>query len=85
MNSESDFLGPVNLGNPTEFTILELANQVLARVESKSELRNLPLPADDPSQRQPDISLAKARLGWQPKISLAEGLPPTIAYFRSAV
>lgn len=83
MSSESDFLGPVNLGNPTEFTILELANQVLTRVESKSELRNLPLPADDPSQRQPDISLARARLGWEPTISLADGLPPTIAYFRS--
>ena len=85
MNSERDFLGPVNLGNPDEFTILELAQQVLSHVGSTSSIQYLPLPADDPTQRQPNIDLAAHRLGWQPRVPLSEGLPPTIDYFRSAL
>lgn len=85
MNSERDFLGPVNLGNPDEFTIRELAQQVLSHVGSTSSIQDLPLPADDPTQRQPNIDLAVHRLGWQPRVPLSEGLPPTIDYFRSAL
>lgn len=85
MGSSSEFLGPVNLGNPDEFTILELAEEILVRVKSSSPLHNLSLPADDPTQRQPDISLAKERLGWQPRVGLADGLPPTIEYFRAVI
>jgi UDP-glucuronate decarboxylase len=77
--------GPVNLGNPDEFTVLELAEQVLKMTGSKASIRHLPLPADDPRQRQPDISVARRELGWEPKVSLAEGLSRTIAYFRSLV
>lgn len=80
-----DFTGPVNLGNPGEFTIRELAEKVLAQVGGPSQLIEKPLPADDPKQRQPDITVAKAKLGWSPKVPLDEGLPPTIAYFRSAI
>lgn len=80
-----DFTGPVNLGNPGEFTIRELAEKVLAQVGGPSQLIEKPLPADDPKQRQPDITVAKAKLGWAPKVPLDEGLPPTIAYFRSAI
>ena len=76
-----DFTGPVNLGNPGEFTIAELANEVLSLTGSMSKLDYRPLPADDPVRRQPDISLAKAKLDWQPKIALHEGLRQTIAYF----
>lgn len=76
-----DFTGPVNLGNPGEFTMLALAEQVLAKVGGKSKIVFRPLPADDPKQRQPDISLAKSRLGWEPKIPLSDGLDRTIAYF----
>ena len=83
MDSAKDFTGPVNIGNPVEFTIEELARRILAQTGSKSELRRLPLPADDPKQRQPDMSLAKARLGWEPKVQLEEGLSSTIVYFRS--
>lgn len=83
MNNDSDFTGPVNLGNPDEFTIKELAEKVLKLIpESKSKLVFKPLPQDDPRQRQPDISLAKAKLGWAPKIKLDEGLLKTIEYFR---
>ena len=78
MNSGSDFIGPVNLGNPGEFTIRELAEKTLEMVGSKSKLNNLPLPEDDPKQRQPDISLAKEKLGWDPTIKLIEGLQRTI-------
>ena len=85
MNTEDDFIGPVNLGNPGEFTIRELAEKTLEMVGSKSELRNLPLPQDDPTQRQPNISLAKEKLGWEPKIKLDEGLAKTIEYFRSVL
>ena len=81
MGSDDSFTGPVNLGNPNEFTIRELANTVLEMTGSSSPLVFLPLPADDPRQRQPDISLAKATLGWQPKVQLREGLASTIAYF----
>uniref|UniRef100_UPI0040577D1B UDP-glucuronic acid decarboxylase family protein n=1 Tax=Candidatus Electronema sp. TaxID=2698783 RepID=UPI0040577D1B len=81
MATEDDFTGPVNTGNPGEFTILQLAENVLELTGSKSELIFKPLPQDDPKQRCPDITLAKEKLGWEPKISLREGLVPTIAYF----
>ncbi|CAK8721530.1 MAG: UDP-glucuronate decarboxylase [Candidatus Electronema aureum] len=81
MATEDDFTGPVNTGNPGEFTILQLAENVLELTGSKSELIFKPLPQDDPRQRRPDITLAKEKLGWEPKISLREGLLPTIAYF----
>lgn len=76
-----NFTGPVNIGNPGEFTMLELAELVLAKVGGKSKIVFRPLPADDPKQRQPDITLARTRLGWEPKIPLSEGLDRTIAYF----
>jgi UDP-glucuronate decarboxylase len=81
MDSEDSFTGPVNTGNPGEFTILELAENVIELVGSKSEIIFEALPEDDPKQRQPDITLAKEKLGWQPKVSLREGLLPTIVYF----
>jgi UDP-glucuronate decarboxylase len=83
MNSADDFTGPVNLGNPTEFTILELAQHVLRLVGSDAAPIMLSLPQDDPRQRCPDITLAKAALGWQPTVALDAGLQRTIAYFRS--
>lgn len=84
MENEHDFVGPVNLGNPEEFTIMQLAKRVLSKIpESKSKLVYLPLPGDDPSIRRPDISLAVKNLGWAPKIKLNEGLDLTIDYFRS--
>jgi len=82
MATPDDFTGPVNTGNPVEFTIRELAEQVLALTGSTSVIEQRPLPADDPTQRQPDITLARERLGWEPKVALAEGLRPTVAYFR---
>jgi len=82
MNTEEGFTGPVNLGNPNEFTIRELAEKVIALTGSGSSLVYRPLPSDDPMQRQPDIGLAKSTLGWEPKIQLEEGLRRTIAYFR---
>jgi len=82
MDSARDFIGPVNMGNPEEFSMLELAESVLRLVGGKSTLVNRPLPSDDPRQRQPDIALAKAQLGWQPKVRLEDGLKETIAYFR---
>ena len=85
MNSEDDFIGPVNLGNPGEFSIRELAEKTLEMTGSSSELINMPLPEDDPTQRQPNISLAKEKLGWEPVIKLDEGLAKTIDYFRSVV
>jgi UDP-glucuronate decarboxylase len=82
MASDPSFLGPVNIGNPHEFTMLELAQEVIALTKSKSKIIHLSLPQDDPKQRQPDISLAKERLqGWQPKTQLREGLQTTIAFF----
>ncbi len=74
--------GPVNIGNPGEFTMLELAELVLKKVGGKSKITHLPLPGDDPKQRRPDISLARRELGWEPKVPLEEGLEPTIDYFR---
>ena len=86
MNSEDGFLGPVNIGNPNEFTMIELAEAVIALTQSKSEIIHLPLPQDDPKQRQPDISLAKAKLhSWEPQVQLNEGLIKTIAYFRAII
>jgi UDP-glucuronate decarboxylase len=85
MATDSDFIGPVNLGNPGEFTIRELAEKTLAMIGSKSKLINQPLPEDDPRQRQPDISLAKEKLGWEPVIKLDEGLQKTIEYFKTVV
>ena len=81
MNTDDEVTGPVNLGNPNEFTILELAQTVIALTGSKSELVNNPLPSDDPLQRQPDIDAAKSLLGWDPGIQLEEGLKSTIDYF----
>ena len=77
--------GPINVGNPDEFTIAELADKVLAAIDSKSEIVRKELPPDDPMQRRPDISRAKELLGWEPKISLDEGLRPTIAYFKEEI
>ena len=82
MNGPDDFPGPVNIGNPDEFTIKELAEQVIGLVGGKSKLVYRPLPADDPTQRKPDISLAKAKLGWEPKVKLRDGLIKTIDYFK---
>jgi UDP-glucuronate decarboxylase len=82
MNSPDDFTGPVNLGNPNEFTIRQLAEKVIEMTGTKSELICEPLPSDDPRQRQPDISLAKEKLGWEPTIELDEGLAKTITYFK---
>jgi UDP-glucuronate decarboxylase len=81
MATDDDFTGPVNLGNPREFTIKELAETVLALTGSRSEIVYRPLPADDPKQRQPDISLANAKLNWAPNVQLEQGLNQTIAYF----
>jgi UDP-glucuronate decarboxylase len=83
MATDDDFTGPVNIGNPQEFTILELAQKVIKLTGSSSELVFKPLPSDDPLQRKPDISLATAELGWQPRIALEQGLKKTIEYFRS--
>lgn len=85
MDSNDGFTGPVNIGNPHEFSMLELAQNVLELTKSKSKLVHLPLPQDDPKQRQPDISLAKKELNWSPKIELREGLEKTIGYFRNAM
>jgi len=82
MDSERDFTGPVNIGNPVEHTMLELAEKVIALVGGRSKLVFKSLPADDPRQRQPDISLARDKLGWQPKVALEDGLKETIGYFR---
>jgi UDP-glucuronate decarboxylase len=82
MDSGDDFTGPVNIGNPGEFTIRELAELVLRMTGSTSKLVFMPLPENDPTQRRPDITLAGEKLGWAPKVALADGLEPTIAYFR---
>jgi UDP-glucuronate decarboxylase len=80
MNADG-LTGPVNIGNPNEFTIRELAELVISLTGSRSEIVSLPLPQDDPTQRQPDISLARRQLGWEPKVELREGLKSTIEYF----
>jgi UDP-glucuronate decarboxylase len=82
MQSPVDITGPINIGNPVEVTMLELAERILRQTASKSRLCTRPLPQDDPKQRQPDISVAKRTLDWQPKVSLQDGLTETIAYFR---
>jgi UDP-glucuronate decarboxylase len=83
MNGPDDFPGPVNIGNPGEFTMNELAKLVIELTGSKSKIIHLPRPADDPSQRRPDITLAKQKLGWEPKVPLRDGLAKTIEFFRS--
>jgi UDP-glucuronate decarboxylase len=83
--NQTETVGPVNIGNPGEFTMLELAQQVLKLTESKSKIVHHPLPADDPKQRRPDITLAQKYLKWEPTIPLAEGLKRTIAYFKTKV
>ena len=80
--SREDFTGPVNIGNPGEFTIKELAEKVIALTGSSSDIVYKDLPVDDPTQRKPDITLAKKELGWSPKVNLDEGLEKTIAYFQ---
>ncbi len=85
MDTAADFIGPVNLGNPGEFSMLELAEQVLKLTLSRSKLIFLPLPSDDPKRRQPNIALAQERLGWTPKVGLEDGLKETIAYFKSSL
>jgi UDP-glucuronate decarboxylase len=83
MNGPDSFVGPVNLGNPGEFTMLELAKLTVEMTGSRSKIVHLPRPADDPSQRKPDIRLAKEKLKWEPKVPLREGLAKTIEYFKS--
>ena len=85
MDTEKGFTGPINLGNPGEFTMLELAEKVISLVGSKSKLVHKPLPQDDPKQRKPDITLAQTKLDWTPKVNLDDGLKETIAYFRKAL
>jgi UDP-glucuronate decarboxylase len=82
MGSAPGFTGPVNVGNPGEYTMLQLAETILRMTHSRSRLVHRPLPSDDPKQRQPDIALARSQLGWEPKVRLEDGLAPTIAYFR---
>lgn len=83
MNTPDEITGPVNVGNPNEFTIKELAQLVIEMTESKSPIIQKPLPSDDPQQRQPDIALAKSMLNWEPAINLNNGLQRTIDYFRN--
>lgn len=83
MDQPPEFSGPINLGNPTEFTMLELAERIVRVTGSRSRIVHAPLPPDDPRQRRPDIALARERLGWEPKVSLDDGLRETIRYFKS--
>lgn len=85
MDSPDSLRGPVNIGNPGEYTMLELAETVISIVGSSSKIVFLPLPSDDPKQRQPDITLAKNELGWAPKVNLEDGLKETVAYFQAAL
>jgi UDP-glucuronate decarboxylase len=85
MMISENFIGPVNLGNPEEYTIEELAEKIIVMTGSRSKIVHRPLPSDDPTQRQPDIGLAQQRLGWQPRVSVDEGLRKTIEYFRNEV
>jgi UDP-glucuronate decarboxylase len=82
MMESEDFIGPVNLGNPEEYTILDFAKKIISMTGSRSRIVHKPLPSDDPSQRQPDITLAGVKLGWKPKVSVDEGLKKTIEYFQ---
>ncbi|HSI16619.1 MAG TPA: UDP-glucuronic acid decarboxylase family protein, partial [Sphingomonas sp.] len=85
MESPAEITGPVNIGNPNEFSMRELADAVLAQVDTSSTIVQMPLPADDPKQRKPDITTARTKLGWEPKVQLREGLTNTISYFRNLV
>jgi len=85
MNAPDDVTGPMNLGNPGEFTIRQLAEKILEMTGSKSELVENPLPIDDPTQRCPNISLAKEQIDWQPTVALEEGLEKTISYFKEVI
>ncbi|EOW3521285.1 UDP-glucuronic acid decarboxylase family protein [Campylobacter coli] len=85
MNSSKDFQGPINTGNPGEFTIKELAQKVIEKIDSKSKIIYKDLPLDDPTQRRPDITLAKSKFGWEPKINLDKGLDKTIEYFKKNI
>jgi len=85
MESPAEITGPVNIGNPNEFSMRELADAVLAQVDTSSTIVQMPLPADDPKQRKPDITTARTKLGWEPKVQLREGLTTTISYFRNLV
>lgn len=85
MNSEAGFTGPVNIGNPGEFTMLQLAETILSLSGSKSKIIHQPLPSDDPRQRQPNIDLAKSKLDWEPRVNLQDGLRETIAYFKTII
>jgi UDP-glucuronate decarboxylase len=85
MDSSDDVTGPINVGNPGEFTMIELAENVLRLTKSRSKLVRMPLPADDPKQRKPDITKARNVLGWEPKVQLEDGLKETIAYFRTVI
>ena len=82
IDSPPEFTGPVNIGNPGEFTMLELAEKVISIVGGKSRIVHMPLPSDDPKQRQPDITLARKQLSWEPKVTLEDGLRRTIEYFK---
>ena len=82
MGTEAGFTGPINIGNPNEFTMLELSEKVIHTLGGKSKLVFMPLPKDDPKQRQPNIALAKEKLGWQPQVQLEDGLKQTANYFR---
>jgi UDP-glucuronate decarboxylase len=85
MNSEKDFTGPMNLGTPIEFTIMELARMVIRMTGSASRIVFLPLPQDDPVQRRPNITLAREKIGWEPRVPLEEGLEKTITYFQQVL
>lgn len=85
MNNTQDFHGPLNLGNPSERTVLDLAQKIIELTESKSKIKFLPLPSDDPVKRKPDITLAKEKLGWEPKVDIIDGLKNTVEYFKSIV
>ena len=82
---QEETVGPVNIGNPVEFTIRELAEAVLGKIKTDSKIIEMPLPSDDPTQRKPDISLAKKVLHWEPKVELSEGLDRTIPYFKERI
>jgi UDP-glucuronate decarboxylase len=83
MEEKDEFTGPLNMGNPEEYSVLQLAEAIIRLTNSRSKLIFKPLPEDDPLRRQPDISLARKTLGWEPKTGIMEGLMPTIAYFKS--
>ena len=85
MATDASLTGPINIGNPGECSMLQLAEAVVRLTGSRSKLVFKPLPSDDPKQRCPDISMAQAQLGWQPQVSLEDGLAPTIAYFRRLI